>query len=345
MKTLIRRLLSLRYRVQLEGLEQVNALTGATLILPNHPAYIDPLLLITRVSLYRPLRPLVYSGTYRMKLLWPLMKLASALEVPDLTRPNRQNHRLTCELIQHTIERLRAGDCILIYPSGRLQRGDREVVGAARAAYELICSVPEANIVLVRTRGLWGSRFSCAATGELPNLARQTQYAALWTLASFIFGLPRRHVTMQLKVIDRSQLPLNDRRSFNEFLEQWYNADGGQPPKFVRYHHWIGPRQGNFQPALRVPVDGSAISSQTIQQVNQLVENLLGRTLASNELQADTNLENLGLDSLDRVELMLQIQSHYGHHEEPVPETLAGLWRCAENCRVFSQRSGIRQNS
>jgi len=336
LKTLIRCLLSLRYRVQLEGLEQVNALTGATLIMPNHPAYIDPLLLITRLSLYRPLRPLVYSGTYRMKLLRPLMKMASALEVPDLTRPNRQNHRLTCELIQHTIERLRAGDCILIYPSGRLQRGDREVVGAARAAYELICRVPEANIVLVRTRGLWGSRFSCTAAGELPNLARQTRSAALWTLASFIFWLPRRHVTMQLQVVDRSQLPLNDRRSFNAFLEKWYNAEGAQPPKFVRYHHWFGPRKGQFKPAHRVPVELSSISLETIQRVNQMLENLLGRTLASDELQANIHLENLGLDSLDCVELMLQIQSHYGHHEETVPETLAGLWRFADNCRRAS---------
>ncbi len=345
MKTLIRCILSLRYRVQLEGLEQINALTGATLVLPNHPAYIDPLLLITRLSLYRPLRPLVYSGTYRMKLLWPLMKLAGAFEVPDLTIPNRQNQIRARELIEHITQRLKEGDCILLYPSGRLQRGDTEIVGAARAAYELISRVPEANIVLVRTRGLWGSRFSCASTGDLPNLARQAQFAALWTLASLIFWLPRRRVTMQLQIVDRSQLPLNDRRLFNEFLEQWFNADGRQPPKFVRYHHWFGPCQGNYQPTQRVPVQWSSIESQTIQQVNQIVENVLGRTLASDEQQADTNLENLGLDSLDRVELMLRIQSHYGDHEEPVPETLAGLWRCAENCRVFNQRSGVRQNS
>ena len=54
--TVCRLLLSLRYRVRVEGLEQLDALSGATLVLPNHPAYIDPLLVASRVRLSQPLR-------------------------------------------------------------------------------------------------------------------------------------------------------------------------------------------------------------------------------------------------------------------------------------------------
>ncbi|MBX3423364.1 MAG: 1-acyl-sn-glycerol-3-phosphate acyltransferase [Pirellulaceae bacterium] len=328
---MIRGLLGLRYRVQLDGLEQLSALRGPTLVLPNHPAYIDPLLLIARVDTYRPLRPLVYSGTYRMKMLWPLMRLTDAFEVPDLTLPSRENQLQTRQMIEHIVQRLQAGDCILLYPSGRLQRGDREVVGAASAAFEVISRVPTASIVLVRTRGLWGSRFSCAATGQLPDLPRQAQRAALWTLASLFFWLPRRHVTVQFQVIERSQLPLNDRRSLNEFLERWYNADGGQPPKFVRYHRWFGPRQGNYQSAIQPTIDLTAIQLRTIQQVNQIVEELLGRPLTPSEQQPETDLESFGFDSLDRVELTLRIQEQFQVRQQLVPETLGGLWRYAES--------------
>ena len=38
----VRMILRLRYRVRVDGLEQLRALEGPVLILPNHPCYIDP---------------------------------------------------------------------------------------------------------------------------------------------------------------------------------------------------------------------------------------------------------------------------------------------------------------
>ena len=63
-------------------------------------------------------------------------------------------------MIDRIVAALRRGENILIYPSGRLQRRGTEVIGAARAAAELLQACPEANVVLVRTRGVWGSMFS-----------------------------------------------------------------------------------------------------------------------------------------------------------------------------------------
>ena len=58
----------------------------------------------------------------------------------------------------------------LSFGSGRA--GGLEVVGAARAASEILAPCPQANVVLVRTRGLWGSQFSYARTGESPELEK-----------------------------------------------------------------------------------------------------------------------------------------------------------------------------
>ena len=42
-------LLRLRYRVRVIGLEKLQSLDGPTLVMPNHPAYIDPPLVLMHV--------------------------------------------------------------------------------------------------------------------------------------------------------------------------------------------------------------------------------------------------------------------------------------------------------
>ena len=57
---LIRKLAWLRYRVDVIGLEKLRDLHGPTLVMPNHPAYIDPPLLLSHLRLHAPIRPVVY---------------------------------------------------------------------------------------------------------------------------------------------------------------------------------------------------------------------------------------------------------------------------------------------
>ncbi len=44
---LARLILPFRYRVTADGMEQLRGLTGPVLLLPNHPAYVDPILVLT----------------------------------------------------------------------------------------------------------------------------------------------------------------------------------------------------------------------------------------------------------------------------------------------------------
>lgn len=323
--------LSFRYRVRMEGTEALKKLTGPTLVLPNHPALIDPPLVSSHIQLHKPLRPLVNSGTYRTKVLWPLMKMVDAFEVPDLTEHSRDASARALQMIDAVVERIHAGDCMLIYPSGRLQRGNVEVIGAARSVYEIALRCPEANIVLVRTRGVWGSIFSCAEIGRTPNLVQQVIRALGWILASLFFFLPRRQVTMQVEVIERSKLPMDSREAFNGFLENWYNADGGQEPKFVRFNHFFGPTEGDYgRAAQSAEYDLSKIKPKTINLVNELVQAHIGRVLNEQELQPNTKLELIGLDSLDRMDLALKIENQFGFRSDVVTDTLGGLWALAD---------------
>lgn len=266
-----------------------------------------------------------------MLALRPLMALVNAFEVPDLSAHSRDAQAKALEMIDSVVDRLHAGDNLLIYPSGRLQRGDQENVGAARAVHDIVARCPNINIVLVRTRGVWGSMFSCAEAGVPPNLAARVKSALGWVFGNLLFFLPRRPVNLQVEVVPRSSLPLDSREEFNRYLEQWYNNDGGQEPQFVRYHHFFGPTEGNFgNITADANYDVEKIKPKTISLVNELIQSHLGRQLSEEELTASTKLETIGLDSLDRMDLALKIEHQFGFRSNTVSASLGGLWALAD---------------
>src|SRR5271166_2853712 len=85
---LTRAILSLRYRVHVTGLEQVRQLAskspGRTLVLPNHPALVDPMLVFSTLWPILHMRPLVYAGNFKNPFMYLLGQLLNVLKVPDL---------------------------------------------------------------------------------------------------------------------------------------------------------------------------------------------------------------------------------------------------------------------
>ena len=323
--------LRLRYRVTVEGAEGLSSLQGPTLILPNHPAYVDPPLVLSHLRLGRSLRPLVFSGIYRLLPLRPLMAMVDAFEVPDLSAQSRDAQAKTLGMIEAVVARIGRGDSFLIYPSGRLQRGNAEVVGSARAVHELLSRCPDLNVVLVRTCGLWGSSFGCAATGAPPSLVPTILGNLGWALAALLVFLPRRKVTIHVEVLPRGTLPKKSREETNAFLEGWYNVDGPQQPAFVRFSHLFGPSTGHYAAGAALPaIDPASIDPKTIRLVNELVQGHLGRELDPGELTFDTTLEGIGMDSLDRMDATLKVEQQFGFHNAAVVNTLGELWALAD---------------
>ena len=199
-------MLRLRYRVQVIGAEQLRTVTGPMLVMPNHPAYIDPPLLLSRVRLGAAPGPVVFAGIFRRPLLYPFMRLIGASEVPDLGRQSHSAREQTLATIEVLVSGLERGESFLIYPSDHVKWQPKEVLGSARAAAEIIERCPEAQVILVRTSGLWGSSFSYAPTGKPPDLTRCALRGFAWLLASLLWLAPRRQVTMTIEVLDRTRL-------------------------------------------------------------------------------------------------------------------------------------------
>ena len=331
LRILARTLLHFRYRVHITGLDKLRDLEGPTLVMPNHPGYIDPPLVLSHIRLKTTIRPLVYSGTYRNPALYPMMRAIGAFEVPDLQEQSRGAAERTLGMIDSVVEGIERGGSFLIYPSGRIQRGDREVIGAARAASEILQRCPNVNVVLVRTCGVWGSMFTFAKKGQMPDLGKCTVRGLMWMAANLLFFAPRRQVTMTVEVADRSRLPIGDREALNEYLESWYNREGRQEPVYVPYHRFLGPREFEFpQPPAAFDLDVDKIKPATRDAVREIIEDHLGRPLSDEEQSPQATLDQIGLDSLARMDIALEIEDRFGFRSDQVATTLGGLWALGE---------------
>jgi long-chain-fatty-acid--[acyl-carrier-protein] ligase len=298
--------------------------------MPNHPGLIDPPLVMCFVCSGRRVRPTVTEGMYRNPILYPFMRFVEALEVPDLGEQSRGARDQTLAMIDTLVAGLGRGESFLIYPSGRTQRDGREVVGASRAVAEILERCPQVNIVLVRSRGIWGSFFSNAQTGKSPELGRCLLRGLGWFFANLLWFTPRRDVTITVRRVDPKDFPGLTRDKLNRYLENWYNEGGPETPVYVPYHLLFGPRTLEFpRTGGGGGVDVESIGPAVISAVNEMIEEHLRRPLSDAEKQPQVTLDQIGLDSLDRMDVALDIEDRFGFRSDRVAETIGQMWALA----------------
>jgi long-chain-fatty-acid--[acyl-carrier-protein] ligase len=331
-------LVRLRYRVTVHGKEQLDGLRlgcgrcHKVLILPNHPGYIDPLLVLTSLPPWVRPRPLVFAGTFQNPILRPFMRVLGALEVPDLGRCRQQAREQAENAVKQVIDALNRGENCIFWPSGRLQRDGTERLGGAQALTDVLKAVPDCTIIRVRTRGVWGSMFSFAQTGKLPDLFQCQRKGIRTLLGNLLFFAPRRHVNITLERVDRGKLPELRRDKLNPWFEEWYNADmPKEEPTYVPYHFLSRPGDFKFPPPPGLPgIDLTKIKPETKQAVADILEDKLERSLTDAELQPDTTLDQLGLDSLKRMDVGLAVEQRFGFSGDEAPRTVGEVWALAQ---------------
>ncbi len=324
--------LSLRYRIRCDGLERVRDLQPPILVLANHPGYVDPIILITLLWPILKPRPLLLEGMFRSPFLFQCMKLMRAVRIPDLRQASKQARERTEQAIAEVIAGLRRDENFVVWPAGRAQRDATERLGANRATADIVNAVPNANIVLVRTRGVWGSSLTYAYTGTTPPLGVRLREGALLLLANLFVLMPRRQVTMTFETVTRETIPATSREALNPWLEEWFNRGGPELPTFVPYHFAAGPRTYDYPPppAGLAEVNLRQVKPETKQAVAEILAHKLGRPLTDAEHQASTALDQLGLDSLDRMELTLAVEQRFAFTSDQVPANLGQLWALAQ---------------
>ncbi|MBR4251085.1 MAG: MFS transporter [Kiritimatiellae bacterium] len=225
------RALARRYEVAVEGAACLDG-PGPFLVLPNHPAMVDPMIVATALRRV-PLRPLVDERFFRAGLLTRLvLHTLRAVPVPDLAAHAASRDRAGAAHALETLVpgALASGGSILLYPAGHIQTADGlDAIGNRRLAWTACRTLPPGTrVIAVRTTGLWGSIWSRAGrTASPPFVPTLLRSAFLW-----LFAVPfmrRRRVTLHLEdITDRvaawAALP---RAEFNRRLEEWF-AGGGR---------------------------------------------------------------------------------------------------------------------
>ena len=218
--TFLRLVLALRYRITTSGLDSLE-IKGPVLFLPNHPGLIDPFIVYSQLAGYSP-RPLAderqMAGVHgRM-----VARLLNAVLIPDMMKDGEKAVSATQAGILAILDSLKAGDHVLMYPSGRIYHSTRENIGGNSAAWSLIQQAPEIQVVLVRTSGVWGSSFSYGATGQMPYFNRSLLRGMVTVLGNVFLFTPRRRVHVDF-VEARGLAEITDRRELNRHLEDFYN--------------------------------------------------------------------------------------------------------------------------
>jgi long-chain-fatty-acid--[acyl-carrier-protein] ligase len=325
-----RLVLALRYRIRVQGLQQVRKLPGPLLLLPNHPGLNDPMLVLGAVWPSLKPRPMVYEGNFR-GLLYPVMGLLNAVRVPSLEQASMNARDRAREAVAGVIEGLRQGDNLILWPAGHLQTDGAERLGGARTVADVLQEVPEATVVLVRTRGAFGGMYTYAPTGRHPYLGRRMLAGIGWLLANLLLFMPRRRIEILLEPVQKQDLPEPRRETLNPWLEEHYNRDGPEAPIFVPYHFLFGRRSFEYPPLQEgEEIDLAKVQPQTREAIGHIVADKLGRPLTEAEDRAETTFDQLGLDSLDRMEMMLRVEQQFGFSGEAVPSDLGQLWALAQ---------------
>lgn len=306
---LVRSILRLRYRVQLVGVEEVVKKGRAgILFLPNHPALIDPVIVVSRLYPRFQLRPLAdLDQMNRPGVRW-LARRMKVVTIPDPLLYGESSRKAVDEGVKECIRALKDGSNILLYPSGHIARQRTEDLAGCSAVETILAQIPECRVVLIRTRGLWGSGFSRAA-GMAPQLAKVLKKGILSVLANGIFFSPRRNVEIELSEPD--DFPRRGGRSqLNRYLENHYNREA-PPAWYVPYTLWEkGGAHELPEPARGVTGgDLSAVPDATRQLVIGYLRKLTGRASIGD---ADSLARDLNLDSLAIVDLALWVESEFG---------------------------------
>ena len=237
----LRRILSLRYRVSVKGLEDLDLdESKGVLFLPNHPALIDPVIVMSLLlGRFRP-RPLSDELQASRPLARQLIRLVDPITLPSLRARGRKGRSGVKTAIEMVIRCLNDGKQVLLYPAGRLYRSSRESLRATSAVQTIIDNASDVQVVLVRTTGLWGSSFSWAG-GEAPSATANLKRNIFALLAAGLFFIPKREVTVEL-VRDLEIKGLGGRSEINRHLERFYN-ETAQPNTHVPYWWWRGRSQ------------------------------------------------------------------------------------------------------
>lgn len=315
------KILSLRYAIEVKNLHLIaKDKRKGILFLPNHPAEIDPILILLLLAKEFHPRPLVIEHFYYLKGVRFFMNAVRALPLPNLSySTNKWKLKQMEKCLKVVTDSLEKGENFIIYPSGHLKTEGHEVIGGNSFIHRILETLPDTRVILVRTTGLWGSQFSRAITGYSPDFWKIFFNGVKWILRNGIFFMPRRKVEIEFSLTPYDFPYKGTKLALNQALENWYNRyrdeEGNivssEPLKLVSLS-----RVREVFPKI-TKVDKTKKTRMEIEvpkEIKDVIYQELSRIsgIKISEIRDDMDLsKDLGLDSLDLAQIQAFLDQKY----------------------------------
>ena len=154
------------YRLDIAGRSHVPT-KGGGLLVPNHVSMADAAFLIA--SLDRPVRFLMFKGSYDHPLVKPFAKILRVIPIASDQGPREMIHSL-----REATQALQNGELLCIFPEGQMTRIGQML--PFRRGMERIMKGVDVPIIPVNLDGVWGSIFSFAGGRFLWKVPRHLPY-------------------------------------------------------------------------------------------------------------------------------------------------------------------------
>lgn len=161
-KMVIGEALSLRYKIDAQGLENIPK-TGAAILTPNHVSFIDALAIAKKCD--RPIRFVIGKSIYDNPVLHALLKPMGVIPIAGHADPEAMGKGF-----DEISKALKGGELVCIFPEGKLTR-DGEV-GVFRSGISKILERDPVPVIPVGLGGLWGSVFTQKSDEGLLSVAK-----------------------------------------------------------------------------------------------------------------------------------------------------------------------------
>lgn len=305
---------------------------GGVLFMPNHPAvFVDPLAAGLGAWSVYPIRPMVVEYMYYTPIAHQVFKFINAIPVPDFASSSNSIKKKRTEAVFDTvIKGLDQNENFMIYPAGKTKGQAKEIVGGASGIHRILSERPDTNIVLVRIKGLWGSKFSRYYTGRAANMGGVLKWGIGQVLKNLLFFTPRRLIEIEYVPAPADFPRHGTKLEMNRYLENWYNMPDGLTPQegespgdslvLVPYSFW----------SRKLPEVSQVVKEET--EINldkippEIKEDIVRKLTEITDIPSDkinpdmTISTDLGLDSLDVADVVAFLSEKYDVRNLPVEE-------------------------
>ncbi len=336
--SLVRFILSLRYRLTFKNIEVFDAPTPV-IVFPNHPALADPMILTSYIAKKKILSPVMTETYFHTPGLGPIVRALRTVPVGDIAKG------WSIEDVKKAFQGIKTAmkneQNILIYPSGHIYVQPFEHIVGKKMAYEIVGMLDgDTKIIIARTKWLWGSMWGKAYTGTSPNLTAVLLRSFWHIIANFIFFIPKRDITIEFcdmtsKLKEWHTLGLD---TFNQKLQDYYNEAGNEECRFIPHYFYYDDTKWKKEPQ---SIEGSIaevgassgfslddIPKDIIDQVREKVATI--KKIDIKDISFNTNLIlDLHADSLDMAECKSAIQSLFKEASNPPIGLIKTVWDLA----------------